>query len=207
MNGNPNVKAAQIRALGLTPVGVTRFNARHLLRSLAETVRLAGYQGMMILVDDLESLMNAKDGNGIKYSKAKREDSYECIRQLIDEIDTMRYLLFVMCLDRRLMDDENIGMKTYQALWLRIQNEVVGHRFNSFADIINLDRYEEESLDETSAMEMSQKLSEILAEMGTPASVLTEQKIHELMERAKYGAMGLPYMLNRAVVEGEKADV
>jgi hypothetical protein len=161
----------------------------------------------MIVVDDLEGLMNNKEGNGIKYSKAKREDAYESIRQLIDEIDSMRYLLFVFCLNRELMDNENAGMKTYQALWLRIQNEVVGHRFNGFADILNLDRYEEEKWNEGLVMEMARKLTETLTAMGEPRAVPSEKTIHGLMERAQYGAMGLPYMVNRAVVEGEKADV
>ncbi len=207
LNGDPAVKAGQIRALGMTPVGVTRFNARHLLRSLAETAHLAGYSGIMIVVDDLEGLMNNKEGNGIKYSKAKREDAYESIRQLIDEIDSMRYLLFVFCLNRELMDNENAGMKTYQALWLRIQNEVVGHRFNGFADILNLDRYEEEKWNEGLVMEMARKLTETLTAMGEPRAVPSEKTINGLMERAQYGAMGLPYMVNRAVVEGERADV
>ena len=207
MNGDPNVKAAQIRALGMTPVGVTRFNARHLLRSLAETVHLAGYQGLMVTVENLEALMNKNPENGVKYTRAKRDDAYECIRQLIDEIDSMRFLLFVFCLDRKLMDDENEGMKTYQALWLRIQNEVVGHRFNCFADIVNLDRYEQEHLDETVAVEMSEKLARTLTELGEKRETLTEDRIAALFERARYGSMGMPYMINRAVVEGEKKDV
>ncbi len=207
LNGDPAVKAGQIRALGMTPVGVTKFNARHLLRSLAEAARLAGYQGLLVIVDELEGLMNSKDGNGIKYTRARREDAYESIRQLIDEIDSMRYLMFIFCLDRELMDNENVGMKTYQALWLRVQNEVVGHRFNGFADILNLDRYEDENWNAGTIAEMAEKLAGTLTEMGIPKAPLAEETVLGLMNRAAYGAMGLPYMVNRAVVEGEKADV
>ena len=207
MTGDAGVKAGQIRALGLTPVGVTKYNARHLLRSLAEAVRLAGYRGLMVTVDDLEALMNNADGNGLKYTKGKREDAYESIRQLIDEIDSMRYLLVLFCMRRELTDDENRGMKTYQALWLRVQNEVAGRRFNGFSDILNLDRYEEENLDADGVAEMSGKLAETLQDLGGNAETLTENRVMELMEQAKYGSMGLPYMVNRAVVEGEKEDV
>lgn len=157
-------------------------------------------------MDDLESLMNSKEGDGIKYTKAKREDAYESIRQLIDEIDSMRYLMFIFCMDRELMDNENVGMKTYQALWLRVQNEVVGHRFNAFADILNLDRYEDENWNEGTVTEIARTLTKTLAELGGSGTMPTESTIHELMERAQYGAMGLPYMVNRAVVEGERAN-
>ena len=208
LQGDPSIKARQIRALGMTPVGVTKYNARHLLRSLAEVIRLAGYQGLMVAVDDLEALMNRSEENGLKYSKGKRDDAYESIRQLIDEIDTMRYILFVFCMDRDLMDNENAGMKTYQALWLRVQNEVVGHRFNGFADILNLDRYADEHYDAAAVAEMGWKLAETLRSLGgKPGGTLDGEKIRQLMERAKYGSLGLPYMVNRAVVEGEKEDV
>ena len=207
LTGDPAIKARQIRALGMTPVGVTKYNARHLLRSLAEIIHLAGYQGLMITVDDLEALMNRSEENGIKYTKGKRDDAYESIRQLIDEIDTMRYILFVFCLDRALMDNENAGMKTYQALWLRVQNEVVGHRFNGFADILNLDRYADEHYDAPAMLEMAEKLAQLFAESGNPCSLLDADRMGQLMERAKYGSLGLPYMVNRAVAEGEKEDV
>lgn len=207
LTGDPAIKARQIRALGMTPVGVTKYNARHLLRSLAEIIHLAGYQGLMITVDDLEALMNRSEENGIKYTKGKRDDAYESIRQLIDEIDTMRYILFVFCLDRALMDNENAGMKTYQALWLRVQNEVVGHRFNGFADILNLDRYADEHYDAPAMLEMAEKLAQLFTESGNPCSPLDADRMGRLMERAKYGSLGLPYMVNRAVAEGEKEDV
>jgi len=208
LQGDSSIKARQIRALGMTPVGVTRYNARHLLRSLAEVIHLAGYQGLMVTVDDLEALMNRSGENGLKYTKGKRDDAYESIRQLIDEIDSMRYILFVFCMDRELMDNENAGMKTYQALWLRVQNEVAGHRFNCFADILNLDRYADEYYDASVVEEMGRKLAEALISQGGSArGTLDESKVLQLMDRAKYGSLGLPYMVNRAVVEGEKEDV
>lgn len=48
--------------------------------------------------------------------------------------------MFVYAFDRGLMDDENAGLKSYQALWMRIQNEIVGERFNRFTDMVDLDR-------------------------------------------------------------------
>lgn len=44
----------------------------------------------------------------------------------IDDIDSMKYLMFVYAFDRELLDNENSGLKSYQALWMRIQNEIVG---------------------------------------------------------------------------------
>lgn len=72
-----------------------------------------------------------------------REIYLEILRQLIEFIDNMHHILFLFSFNRELMDNENVGFKTYQALWMRIQNEVVSTRFNRFADILNLDRFAE----------------------------------------------------------------
>jgi hypothetical protein len=58
MNGDKSVRLAQLRALGLSPTSVTRYNARHLLRSLAEVVHLGGHPGLLIVIDDMEALLN-----------------------------------------------------------------------------------------------------------------------------------------------------
>ena len=120
LHGDKSVKLGQLRALGLSPSRVTKINARHLLRSLAEVVHLAGYAGMVVCIDDLEMLMNRAAGTTMRYTKLRRNDAFESIRQLIDDIDNMRYILFLFAFDRGLMDNENAGFKTYQALWMRI---------------------------------------------------------------------------------------
>ena len=203
LNGDKAVKLSQIRALGISPTGITRYNARHLLRSLCELVRLGGWQGLFIVVDDMEVLLQRSTENAIRYTKLRREDTYESIRQLIDDIDSMRYMFFLLCFDRELMDNDNYGLKSYQALWLRIQNEVVSTRFNRFADIIDLDRYADDAYDEAALCLMSERLSGFLRKHGDAnAAPIDSEMARNVMERARYGALGLPYLVNRNVVEG-----
>lgn len=206
LNGDKTLKAAQMRAAGLTPAQVTKYNARHLLRSLCEVIRMSGMQGLVVEIDDLEILLNRGAGEAMRYTKTRRDDTYESIRQLIDDIDSMRYVMFVLCFDRELMDNENAGMKSYQALWLRIQNEVVSTRFNRFADILDMDRYGEEFYTPQVLAEMSGALASVMTDAGENAQVLSSEEAETLRERAAFGQLGLPYMMNRMTMEGGRDD-
>ncbi len=201
--GDKTVKLSQLRALGLSPSRITKYNARHLLRSLAETVHLGGYSGLLICVDDMEQVA-AKSSQGIiKYTKLRRDDTYESIRQLIDDIDSMRYIMFLFACGRELIDNESSGFKSYPALWMRIQNEVVGSRFNHFADILDLDRYADQAYTPYILCEMSSALADALNSSAEGVySPIGEETALSLTDRARYGALGLPYLVNRAVVEG-----
>ena len=198
--GDKSVKLGQLRTLGLSPSRVTKINARHLLRSLAEVVHRAGYRGLIVCIDDLEMVMNRAAGSAMRYTKLRRNDAFESIRQLIDDIDNMRYIMFLFGFERSLMDNENTGFKTYQALWMRIQNEVVSTRFNRFADIIDLDRYAEEFYTEDVLIEMSGKIAQVLSDYGRPAKILDKEKAGGLLERSKFGGIGLPYLVVREVL-------
>ena len=207
LNGDKSVRLSQMRALGLSPTGVTRYNARHLLRSLSEVVHLSGRPGLLIVIDDMEALLNRGAEEAVRYTKLRREDTYESVRQLIDDIDSMRHILFCLCFDRSLMDDESYGMKSYQALWLRIQNEVVSTRFNRFADIVDLDRYADEFYAAPALVAMSERLADALRAAGREALPLTAEAAQDIVERGKYGGLGLPYLVNRALVEGGEPHV
>ena len=208
LTGDKSVKLSQIRAMGISPAAVTRYNARHLLRSLCELVHLGGWQGLFIVIDDLEVLLRRSTEHSIRYTRLRREDTYESIRQLIDDIDSMRYVFFLLCFDRELMDSDNYGLKSYQALWLRIQNEVVSTRFNRFADIIDLDRYADEFYDDKTLCLMSERLAGFLQQNGESGAVpINPETAQNLLERAKYGALGLPWLVNRTVVEGGGSNV
>jgi hypothetical protein len=133
-------KLSDYRKIGLSPARITKQNARHMLRSLVEIIKLSGYGGLVVGFDNLEALIAGSGLDTIRYTKQRREDAYECIRELIDEIDTLRNIMFVFAFDSALAEDENAGLKSYQALWMRIQNEIEGERFNRFCDMANLDR-------------------------------------------------------------------
>jgi archaellum biogenesis ATPase FlaH len=76
----------------------------------------------------------------IRYTKMRREDAYESIRELIDGIDALGHFMIVFAMNSSLLEDEAKGLKSYQALWMRIQNEISSDKVNRFADIINLNK-------------------------------------------------------------------
>ena len=197
LEGDRTVKLSQLRAIGFYPSRITRYNARHMLRSLAEVIRMGGRSGLFIAIDDLEILISRSSLEPIHYTKMKREDTYENIRQLIDDIDSMKNILFVYAFDRALIDDENAGLKSYQALWMRIQNEIVGERFNRFADMVDMDRLAAQEYTPEVIVSMSRELSERQRDM-TP---LDTEQAEEILRQARTGASGIPQLICSAMQE------
>lgn len=199
LEGDRTVKLSQLRTLGFYPSRITKFNARHMLRSLAEIVRMGGYSGLFITVDDLEVLISRSSLEAVHYTKMKREDTYESIRQLIDDIDSMKNIMFTYAFDRELMDNENTGLKSYQALWMRIQNEIVGERFNRFVDMVDLDRLAMQEYTPEVIMEISRSFADAKNQMS--AIPLDEEKAAEIAELAHTGAVGIPRLIQMAMQE------
>lgn len=205
LEGDKSLKLSSIRGLGLSPVRITKFNARHMLRSLAEVIRMAGYSGLFITVDNLEILLSRSSLELIHYTKLKREDTYESIRQLVDDIDSMKNIMFVFAFDREMLDNDNAGLKSYQALWMRIQNEVVGERFNRFTDIVDLDRLAAQEYTPQILREMSEKLADTYRKLGDTASPISLETCESLIEQAKNGSVSLPRLVNMATLGGDLA--
>lgn len=201
--GDKSVKLPSLRSLGLSPSRITKFNARHMLRSLAEIIRLAGYSGLFITIDNLEILLNRSSLEPIHYTKLKREDTYESIRQLVDDIDSMKNIMFVFAFDRELLDNDSGGIKSYQALWMRIQNEIIGERLNRFTDIVDLDRLAAQEYTPEVLMKMSEKLVEACSLVGRTAHPVSRKRCEELMEQAKFGGVSIPRLINRETIGGE----
>ena len=197
--GDRSVKLTQVRTLGLSPSRITRYNARHMLRSLAEVVHIGGYAGVFVAVDDLDILTSRSSLELLHYTKMKREDTYESIRQLIDEIDSLKHLMFVFAFDRALMDDENTGLKSYQALWMRIQTEITGERFNRFSDIVDLDVMAAREY----TPEIVQQISRSFSETQKSMSVLSVEQAEILLNQAKLGNIGIPQLIYNTMMGGK----
>lgn len=201
LGGDRSVKLVQLRALGLSPSRITRYNARHMLRSLAEVIHIGGHAGLFVTVDDLDILISRSSLEPLHYTKMKREDTYESLRQLIDEIDSLRHLMFVFAFDRALMDDENCGLKSYQALWMRIQTEIHGERFNRFADIVDLDAMAAQEYTPQVLREISESFSKSLS--SRDIKVLSLEQAEALLARAKLGNLGIPQLIYNTMTGGE----
>ena len=222
LHGDKTVKLSLLRSLGLSPSRITRYNARHMLRSLVEVLHLGGYSGVVVLVDDMEVLLGHSGNSELRYTKMRREDTYESIRQLIDEIDSLRNIMFVFGFDRELFDDDRAGIKSYQALWMRIQNEIISPRFNCFTDVADLDRLAGQFSTPESLVAMS---GEMLAQLerqraarfgGGPGSdaaergaaagpaVITRGQAEEILKNAALGGIGIPGQVAQATLGGEQ---
>lgn len=199
LEGDRTIKLSQLRALGFYPSRITRYNARHMLRSLSEVIHMGGYSGLFIAIDDLEILISRSSLEPIHYTKMKREDTYESIRQLIDDIDSMKNIMFVYAFDRKLMDDENAGLKSYQALWMRIQNEIVGERFNRFADMVDLDRLAAQEYTPDVVISISESIARMQKNILTEP--LAREKAEEIVRQARTGAVGIPQLIQNAMQE------
>ena len=192
LEGSREAKLSSLRRLGLSPSKVTKYNARHMLRSLVEVCCLAGFKGLVISIDNMEVLVSADSAETIRYSRLKREDAYESIRELIDEIDTLKHTMFVFSFDRNLMDDDVRGLKSYQALWMRIQNEIEGKRFNRFADIVDLDRLLDEVYTPENIVKMSTRLAQVINRFDAGATPISINTAEELHARSRFGKVSLP---------------
>ncbi|HKM05488.1 MAG TPA: BREX system ATP-binding domain-containing protein [Sphaerochaeta sp.] len=200
MNGDKKVRVTTLRPLGLAPSKITKFNARNMLRSLSEVVTLSGYSGLLVTIDNLEVLVDRSGLNPMNYTKMKREDTYESIRQLIDDIDNFRNIMFIFGFGRELLDNENAGLKSYQALWMRIQNEIVGSRINKFTDMVDLDQVADQEYSPALLVEMSRRLSEVVSHVNVTATVLDEEKAIQLIRQAKLGGVSLPRLVGQATL-------
>jgi len=202
LEGDKTVKLSLLRALGLSPSRITRYNARHMLRSLAEVVHMGGYAGIVVTIDNMEVLLNRSSLEPIHYTKLRREDTYESIRQLIDDIDSLKYIMFLFGFERSLLDDDNSGLKSYQALWMRIQNEIIGERFNRFTDIVDLDRFAQQEYTPQVLIRMSEKLAAAVAPEDN-ATVISQEQAEEIINQSKLGGIGIPRMVSEATFGGE----
>lgn len=199
LKGDRSVKLSQLRAMGFYPSRITRYNARHMLRSLAEVIRMGGYSGLFITIDDLEILTSRSSLEPVHYTKMKREDTYESIRQLIDDIDSMKNIMFVFAFDRELLDNENAGIKSYQALWMRIQNEIVGERFNRFTDMVDLDRLAAQEYSADVIISISESI--LNQQKSFSCAPLTAEAAEEIAAQARTGAIGIPKLIQIAMQE------
>ena len=193
LEGDRSIKLSQLRALDFYPSRITKYNARHMLRSLADVVRMGGFSGLFIAIDNMEILTSRSSLEAVHYTKMKREDTYESIRQLIDDIDSMKNIMFVYAFDRELIDNENAGLKSYQALWMRIQNEIVGERFNRFTDMVDLDRLAAQEYSPEVIVAISKSLADL--RLNRTAEPLTEEQAQEIVSQARTGAVGIPRLI------------
>jgi hypothetical protein len=142
-------------------------NARAWLNSLICLLNIAGITGLVVLIDDLESLTERSPLNGrYLYSAMAINDTYELLRQLIDDVEMLSGFMMLAAGRRDIVDDEKRGFKSYEALWMRLQTGLVpSEHFNPYADIVDVDAHVE-ALGPEFAQHLSTQLMQVLQTWG-----------------------------------------
>lgn len=122
---------------------IDRHNARHLLFSLAHWLSVNQRSGLAITLDirrlGLARRPSASERSGHYYTRAALLDAYEVLRQLVDNTDEMAHCVVVVVAAPAFLTDTPRGLDAYQALKLRIFDEVRDlHRDNPFSSLVRL---------------------------------------------------------------------
>lgn len=106
---------------------IARTNARHFLESTLAWISMAGWPGLVLVIDirRLTVARNPRDG-GHYYTKAAVLDAYEVLRQYIDGTDRMVNCFIVVVADPDFLDEDpgGRGMGAYEALKFRVFDEI-----------------------------------------------------------------------------------
>lgn len=157
---------------------INKYNARHMMASFLHLLRLCGRPGLCAVVDDLNALLERGPEGRALYGRAARNEVYESLRQLVDDFAGFEGAFFVFAGHTELIHDEKGGFKSYEALWMRIQNEVKGDRPNKFADLFNQDHTVKEIFTAETCLELQQKINDLF---GCNSSIRQED-FHCLVE-------------------------
>lgn len=108
---------------------IDRHSARTMILSTAAFVRKAGREGLVVVVDvSRYALPRPLDDGRNRYSKAAALDMWETLRQFIDGTDDLSGGLFVFIVGRDFVEDEQRGLRGYNALNLRLTDDVRDRR-------------------------------------------------------------------------------
>jgi hypothetical protein len=106
---------------------IDRSNGRDMVSSLAHWLHLTGKSGLVLGVDISRFLVAKRHGQpdgSLYYSTASVLDGYEALRQFVDSTDELQYCLIVVSAPPTFLSDEQRGVRKYDALYLRIWDEV-----------------------------------------------------------------------------------
>ena len=129
---------------------IGRHNARSMLACLSHWLNLTGHSGLVLTID-ISSFLNDKrpsePDSSLYYSTAAVVDGYEVLRQFIDSTDELQNCLSVVFAPPEFLNNEQRGVRKYDALYLRIWDEVRDrHRINPLSCLIRFTGQEEPAL-------------------------------------------------------------
>lgn len=148
---------------------LNRINARVWLYSLIQLIQLSGSSGLVLLIDNLD-VMTQRDPETRRYrcTPNATKDIYELLRQLIDATELLEYFFVVIAGRPEILSDERRGLKSYTALWMRLQTGLISsEHFNRFADMVDIEQLIRDAggMDKF-AKDANDRLREIIKENG-----------------------------------------
>jgi len=123
--------ASRLSGMGVTGK-IDRANGAAMLRSVALALRRFGFRGLVILVDEVESVLSQ--------TKPRRRESYQTLRLLVDRENMPAHTLIAASTTPPMYTDLERGMSTYPALWSRLKPELDTDFVNYNATLIDLTR-------------------------------------------------------------------
>jgi hypothetical protein len=121
---------------------IGRNNGRTMLQSLTFWLRRNGVPGLVLAVDIgrcTENVRKADRGGGWYYSSGALTETYEVLRQLIDSSSCLQGTLITVFAPPVFLSDEKRGVDRYQALKMRIFDDVRSRgRQNILAPLVRL---------------------------------------------------------------------
>jgi len=112
---------------------IVRTNARYMFASLSRWLRLVGKTGLVVSLDLSRCLETKKSTSpeGLYYGVSATLDAYEMLRQFIDGTDELESLLLVVFVPPEFLTDTRRGLSRYEALKLRIWDEVRDRQYQN----------------------------------------------------------------------------
>ena len=136
--------ASELRS-GLKVVGkLTADVAFRRLRGVNALMRDAGYPGLVVLIDEVESVM--------RLAKPQRDAAYTAMRELVDiGSEEFPHSFFLFAGTQPFFEDEFKGVASYAALYQRIRSQQVTSGRDLRQPIIRLEEFDGDALREVSA--------------------------------------------------------
>jgi hypothetical protein len=131
------VAAAMLRKADIS-VRISRTNARAMLVSLCHFLRKVGIPGLLVVLDVRQLSRIAADAGAVRYSPAAVMDTYEVLREIIDDAEHLPGLFVAVLADAELATgDPRRALSQYAALQMRVWPDVrPGDRQNPVAPLV-----------------------------------------------------------------------
>ncbi len=151
---------------------LNKTNSKRLLLSLIAFLLHLGYQGLILLLDELETVM--------AQSASVRNSAYENVRLLIDNAEQAHHLhVFFSIIPDVILAEK--GFRSYDALWSRVRSVGESKRLNYRSIVIDLHRT---PLEQAELLELGRRLRHIheLAYRWAAADIVTDDFLEQACE-------------------------